>query len=97
MGLDVESEAMHSQYSRIAKHMRHQLRQEMNLAFLSLVKTIVQSGAVEQVQRGRYMAAISLREAETLRGIIHMFPKKAIVEQALHSPRVNTQWQRRAF
>ena len=69
---------------------------ELALVF-HLSKLLLQSGAVEQVQRGRYVA-ISLREAETLRGIIHMFPKKAIGEGAgtALALRVNPQWQRRA-
>ena len=45
-----------------------------------VVKAIVQSGAVERIQRGRYMAIVSLAEAETVRGIIHMFPGKSVVE-----------------
>jgi protein-disulfide isomerase-like protein with CxxC motif len=46
----------------------------------NMVKAIVQSGAVERIQRGRYMSVISLAEAETIRGIIHMFPNKNVVE-----------------
>lgn len=83
MGLDVESES--DALAMLPNHQAYAASiaagNEQGVSF-SLVKTIVQSGAVEQVQRGRYMAAVSLREAETLRGIIHMFPNNAIVEGA---------------
>jgi hypothetical protein len=41
---------------------------------------------VERIQRGRYMSVVSLAEAETIRGIIHMYPASGgqhVVEGAL--------------